>query len=362
MKRCIEGDVANVSIAFLLSLQHLAPLFVFQWLFDEAQMRADHVGTPVTKSQWDFIHDTGIALRDSLKNVTAVFAPSCVGHAVLTRNDWLNIKIDDYSLAETIRCWEHSTGRGNKDLTRRQASQQPEGGSDNGDKVPTKKRHQEHERRRQRQNERRRRKQQRQQERRERQLERHRLAREQQKRNERNKRRNGGQGGSKRVANSQKGAPQPNTAEHAVGAAVRAERSSTAGRDSEPKPQNGGGGGGKKRKNGPNSDRQRKQKRMHRQQQRQQQMREQRQLQQQITVPEPTRCNIRLLERCSWPQCNQSCPNLTNPLTGKEMRFLELLASFGLNIEAVATALGVNMTTLHNMDRSELVSMLTQTS
>ncbi|CAH1400963.1 unnamed protein product [Nezara viridula] len=36
-----------------------APLFVFQWLFDEAQMTADNVGAPVTKQQWDYIHKMG---------------------------------------------------------------------------------------------------------------------------------------------------------------------------------------------------------------------------------------------------------------------------------------------------------------
>ena len=75
---------------------------------------------------------------------------------------------------------------------------------------------------------------------------------------------------------------------------------------------------------------------------------------------EPKRCSLRLLERCSWPQCNHSCPTLTNPLTGEEMRFLELLASFGLDMEAVATALGVDMQTLNNMDHAELVTLLTQ--
>lgn len=77
-------------------------------------------------------------------------------------------------------------------------------------------------------------------------------------------------------------------------------------------------------------------------------------------IKEPEKCSLRLLERCSWPQCNHSCPTLTNPLTGEEMRFLELLSSFGLDIEAVATALGVDMQTLNNMDHTELVNLLTQ--
>lgn len=49
-----------------------APLFVFQWLFDEAQMTADNVGAPVTKQQWDYIHKMGDSLRNSFENVTWV--------------------------------------------------------------------------------------------------------------------------------------------------------------------------------------------------------------------------------------------------------------------------------------------------
>lgn len=69
-------------------------------------MRADNVGAPVTPQQWNYIHEMGGALRASLDNVTAVFAPSCIGHSVLTKRDWLDIKIDDISLAEALRCWE----------------------------------------------------------------------------------------------------------------------------------------------------------------------------------------------------------------------------------------------------------------
>ena len=49
-----------------------ASLFVFQWLFDEAQMTADNVGAPVTKQQWDYIHQMGDSLRASFHNVTWV--------------------------------------------------------------------------------------------------------------------------------------------------------------------------------------------------------------------------------------------------------------------------------------------------
>lgn len=70
-------------------------------------MDADNVGAPVTKQQWDYIHKMGDALRQSFENVSAVFAPSCISHSVLTKRDWMNVKIDDISIAQAIHCWEH---------------------------------------------------------------------------------------------------------------------------------------------------------------------------------------------------------------------------------------------------------------
>lgn len=61
------------------------PLFVVQWVFDEAQMTVDNVGNPVTRAQWNYVHRLGQELRRSLQNVTALFAPSCVSHTLLTK-------------------------------------------------------------------------------------------------------------------------------------------------------------------------------------------------------------------------------------------------------------------------------------
>lgn len=71
-------------------------------------------------------------------------------------------------------------------------------------------------------------------------------------------------------------------------------------------------------------------------------------------------CIHRKLERCSWPQCNHSCPKLHNPFTGEEMDFIDLLKSFGLNMDNVARALGIDIHTLNSMDHAELLNLLTQ--
>ncbi|KAK7078088.1 hypothetical protein SK128_017907 [Halocaridina rubra] len=83
-----------------------SPLFVFQWVFDEAQMTADNVGKPISKEQWDYIHGIGERLRKTFQNVTALFAPSCISHTILTKRDWANVKIGDVSLPQALYCWD----------------------------------------------------------------------------------------------------------------------------------------------------------------------------------------------------------------------------------------------------------------
>ena len=90
-------------------------------------------------------------------------------------------------------------------------------------------------------------------------------------------------------------------------------------------------------------------------------------------------CKTKLVDSCSWPHCNPTCPKLKNPETGmqkmtfdkddkfllllfspsgQEIDFLTLLSSFGLDLNGVARALGVDLATLHAMDRDILVQML----
>ncbi|XP_063613318.1 palmitoleoyl-protein carboxylesterase NOTUM-like [Penaeus indicus] len=83
-----------------------APLFIFQWVFDEAQMTADNVGKPISKEQWDYIHSIGERLRKTFENVTALFAPSCISHTVLTKRDWSSVKIGEVSLPQALYCWD----------------------------------------------------------------------------------------------------------------------------------------------------------------------------------------------------------------------------------------------------------------
>lgn len=70
-------------------------------------MRAYNVAAPLTREEWDYIHKMGDSLRHTLENVTAVFAPSCISHSVLTKRDWKMIKVDEVSFAQALFCWDH---------------------------------------------------------------------------------------------------------------------------------------------------------------------------------------------------------------------------------------------------------------
>lgn len=48
------------------------PVFIVQWLFDEAQLTVDNIqltGQPVQEGQWRYIQNLGIELRNTLKDV-----------------------------------------------------------------------------------------------------------------------------------------------------------------------------------------------------------------------------------------------------------------------------------------------------
>lgn len=87
------------------------PVYIVQYLFDVAQLTADNVGPPVHKEQWQYIHKLGREIKESLKNVSAVFAPACMSHIMLMKRDWNLVTIGKVSLPHSIYCWESSSGR-----------------------------------------------------------------------------------------------------------------------------------------------------------------------------------------------------------------------------------------------------------
>lgn len=337
---------------------------MFQWLFDEAQMRADSVGAPVTPQQWDYIHEMGGALRTSLDNVTAVFAPACIGHSVLTKRDWQNIKIDDVSLTDSLRCWENSLVK-DKKMMLKQVDHKKSKQSEN-----KKKNHQSYQPQLTLQEKEQRRKERRRQQR----LKLTPEEREQKKMERRERRRQEKLLQKMEAKNQTPRAPRspqeieisnenslPKIIENVSDLKQqqkkrrqhrrRKERLEARNATRVPKHH--------KQNQQKNLNTQRPNKRRHGEHNRHKLLKAQNQL---IEIKEPKKCGLRMLERCSWPQCNHSCPTLTNPLTGEEMKFLELLTSFGLDIYAVAQALGVDIQTLNNMDHKELIKLFTESA
>uniref|UniRef100_A0A4W5QWD4 Notum, palmitoleoyl-protein carboxylesterase n=1 Tax=Hucho hucho TaxID=62062 RepID=A0A4W5QWD4_9TELE len=89
-----------------------SPVFVVQWLFDEAQLTVDNIhltGHPVHEGQWRYIQNLGNELRNTLKDVPALFAPACLSHEVITRNYWMDIQVKGTSLPRALHCWDRAS-------------------------------------------------------------------------------------------------------------------------------------------------------------------------------------------------------------------------------------------------------------
>ncbi|XP_059488016.1 palmitoleoyl-protein carboxylesterase notum1' [Neocloeon triangulifer] len=317
--KCFFGQFVYPSIR--------TPLFIFQWLFDEAQIAADNVGAPTTKQQWDYIHSMGDNLRRSLENVTSFFVPSCISHTVLTSRDWRHVRVSRVSLPEALVCWElqpvhkvankhyspmsrhlsrHRHGvltnttwplymladapakttrgvaRTAVDLTVASGHSKP-GAPDNAS--PRNK----------------------------------------------NKRRRCKKNNRERDGKQQRQGGKGRRTERRCRNKERNKNSEQRQRASQKNERPGGNRNGQNRNNN---------------------RREQRSL--------LAQCQFRVVERCSWPQCNHSCPKLHNPYTGEELDFIELLKSFGLDMSSMAQALGIDLDTLQNMEHKELLNLLTQ--
>ncbi|XP_041839369.1 carboxylesterase notum2 isoform X3 [Melanotaenia boesemani] len=88
-----------------------SPLFIVQWLFDEEQLRVENIymgGQSLSDEQWQYIQNLGLELKNSLRDVTAVFAPSCLSHMVITKSNWMSFQVKGTSLPRALQCWDRS--------------------------------------------------------------------------------------------------------------------------------------------------------------------------------------------------------------------------------------------------------------
>lgn len=88
-------------------------MFIFQWLYDEEQLSAVNVRVPNKSTEWDYVYQLSQLIRETLDDVPAVFAPSCISHNILTKATWSTLKIDDISLAHLLYCWDKNPPKTN---------------------------------------------------------------------------------------------------------------------------------------------------------------------------------------------------------------------------------------------------------
>ncbi|KPP77510.1 protein notum-like [Scleropages formosus] len=90
-----EGEEWNCFFGYKLYPTLTSPVFVVQWLFDEAQLTVDNVhltGQPMQEGQWRYIQNLGNELRSTLKDVPY----------------WMDIQVKGTSLPRALQCWDRS--------------------------------------------------------------------------------------------------------------------------------------------------------------------------------------------------------------------------------------------------------------
>ncbi|XP_051967491.1 palmitoleoyl-protein carboxylesterase notum1a-like [Xyrauchen texanus] len=110
-RRAFEGEEWNCFFGYKVHPTLKRPVFVVQWLFDEAQLTADNIhltGQTLQEGQWRYIQNLGNELRNTLKNVPAMFAPACLSHEIITRSYWMDIHVKGTSLPRALQCWDRS--------------------------------------------------------------------------------------------------------------------------------------------------------------------------------------------------------------------------------------------------------------
>ncbi|KAG8039200.1 hypothetical protein G9C98_003507 [Cotesia typhae] len=315
------------------------PLFIFQWLFDKAQMKFNNVGTPLSKEQWDYIHRMGRIVRQTLDNVTAVFAPSCISHNVLTAREWQQVKINQVTVPQAF---SSSSTHVETNQTCTRPITNPSLRTNETKKNTT-------------------------------------LATSAVSGNNDNERKDDDTGVNIKQninvlgrKNRVKGTMSHNNNGSIDGRGNKKRKRRRKHKDNKRQRE--------RNRNGKN--RERKEKRQRRKEERKKNNNKYISGNNHRTMLNDTRpqrsllpsgnkkeikcvahnCHHRHTDNCSWPQCNHSCPKLHNPFTGEEMDFIELLKSFGLDMKSVAIALGIDIHTLNNMNHAELLNLLTQQS
>ncbi|KAG2460803.1 NOT1A carboxylesterase, partial [Polypterus senegalus] len=96
-----DGEEWNCFFGYKIYSTLKSPVFVVQWLFDEAQLTVDNIhltGQPVQEGQWIYIQNLGRELRNTLKDVPY----------------WMDIQVKGTSLPRALHCWDRSLHENSK--------------------------------------------------------------------------------------------------------------------------------------------------------------------------------------------------------------------------------------------------------
>ncbi|THD28213.1 Protein notum [Fasciola hepatica] len=116
-KRCrkqqSKGELWRCYLAPFMYEYLKTPVYIVQSLFDEAQMQMSKV--PLlnggTYEKWAYIQKLGKQVAQSLQNIKGVFAPSCIDHEILTKNNWVHKAIGKVGLVDALQAWDRQLVR-----------------------------------------------------------------------------------------------------------------------------------------------------------------------------------------------------------------------------------------------------------
>ncbi|KAL8175442.1 UNVERIFIED_CONTAM: hypothetical protein K2H54_025174 [Gekko kuhli] len=108
--RCTQERAPNMESPAASDSQS-TPVFVVQWLFDEEQLKLENVhlgSTSILENQRGYIQNLGRELKSSLRDIPAVFVPSCLAHTLVIKSYWTEIQVRGVPLPRALQCWGKS--------------------------------------------------------------------------------------------------------------------------------------------------------------------------------------------------------------------------------------------------------------
>uniref|UniRef100_A0A3P8R7J3 Notum, palmitoleoyl-protein carboxylesterase n=1 Tax=Astatotilapia calliptera TaxID=8154 RepID=A0A3P8R7J3_ASTCA len=103
-KQAHEGEEWNCFFGYRVFPSIKSPVFVVQWLFDEAQLTVDNIqltGQPVQEGQWRYIQNLGTELRNTLKDASSPLYDFLPVY-------WIDVQVKGTSLPRALHCWDRS--------------------------------------------------------------------------------------------------------------------------------------------------------------------------------------------------------------------------------------------------------------